>query len=148
MGEIIDQKELEELQQIDPKKLGEGIKKYLEEYKIDLNEFNPSIIGDEDETRLKEVASAWKNNEAGIRAVINNRIQGLRDYIITECDPYEFIPRKLQLLVLIALIGDFQANTAELEERVKQSKENPEEDTEEVTEEVTEEQSQEDNSSI
>lgn len=92
---------------------------------VDLTYDKPRIM--DNETGLVEAATAWTNNEAGIRAVLESRAMELRHKILFECVPVELPALRERLVEIANIIASFKDVTVEAERRAKQKDEEREE---------------------
>lgn len=105
---------------------------------VDLTYDKPRIMDTEE--GLVNAATAWTNNEQGIRAVLESRAMELRHKILFTCTPVELPALRERLVEIANIIKSFKDVSAEAERRAKLKDEEQTEQQEaaEVEEEETE----------
>lgn len=127
-----------------------NLQEYLLNRKVDISQFKPDITEDADS--LSAAATAWTSSEKGIRAVIEHRMQKVREEMIFTCQPYETSIKRDILAELATLIEDFEMCAAESKKRAEQREETNDEEMAAEAEPqplaTIEEESEDDNSSM
>jgi hypothetical protein len=126
-----------------------NLQEYLLSTGVDITKRRPGVL--ESDEVLAKVSTAWSNNEEGIRAVIEERMQAIRDDLILSCLPVEVLELRRSLLELGQLLDDFVKYHAEAERRSEEhgkQKEEAEEEAVAETSPLAEEVPEEDNSSM
>lgn len=118
------------------------LNEYLLSKGVDLSVHKPDIteLGD----AVEKASTAWTNNKEGIKAIVENRMQKLREEIIFSCVPQELLVKREALVELSKIFGDFEACVQESKKRA----ENKESEAEEEPATEVEEEPLDDNSSM
>lgn len=84
---------------------------------VDLTYEKPDIFSTEE--GLVNAATAWTNNENGIRAILDSRARELRHKILFTCTPVELAALRERLVEIANIIKSFKDVAAEAERRAK-----------------------------
>lgn len=99
------------------KKETESLSSYLIARKVDLRVHKLDLSVQDG--AVEKAATAWKNNEEGIRAVIENRMQKIRENLIFDCLPEEVTVKRDILVELALVISDFEKASEESKKRAE-----------------------------
>jgi len=88
--------------------MSDNLSKYLLERGVNItsNDLDPKIT--EDTVLLGKVAGAWKTNKEEITAVIQARMNRIREDLILNCIPQETVVLRQVLVELAGIIDDFE----------------------------------------
>ena len=98
-----------------------GLEEYLLSQNVDITAHKVEITLDEE--RLHKAAKAWTSEEEGIRAVVENRMQKIRDRILLRAKPQELLVLREALVELAHIFDDFSTCTAEVARRAEEKRE-------------------------
>ena len=86
-------------------------------------DFDAAIL--ENDALLSEIAAIWQGHEGTIKAIVQARLQPIREELVMNAHPASVLILREVMLELSALYQDFERYTAEYERRKKDKEQGP-----------------------